>query len=141
MKIKLSYQLLAIILLAGIITGALVLFKPKEEKGTTPSVAPSEVSSTVQNQEIKEIQVIARQWQFEPSEIRVKRGERVRLRIKSVDVTHGFSLPAYNINVVLTPGKEEIVEFVADKSGEFEFACSVQCGAGHAGMRGKIIIE
>src|SRR3989344_5066198 len=97
----------------------------KEESTTTP---------------VKEFSMIAKKWQFDPSTINVKQGDKVRLKIKSIDVTHGFSLPDFNVNENLEPEKEVVVEFIADKKGEFSFFCSVFCGEGHSGMKGKLIV-
>ncbi|MFQ5801093.1 MAG: cupredoxin domain-containing protein, partial [Candidatus Hydrothermarchaeales archaeon] len=74
--------------------------------------------------------------------IRVKQGEVVTLRLTSMDVVHGFNLSYYNIFETLYPGKITTVEFVADKSGEFEFYCSARsCGLGHLEMKGTLIVE
>ncbi len=120
------------LLLVGVIIVGGVLFlnqkKPvmKEESTTTP---------------VKEFSMIAKKWQFDPSTINVKQGDKVRLKIKSIDVAHGFSLLDFNINENLEPEKEVVVEFIADKKGEFTFFCSVLCGQGHSGMKGKLVVE
>ena len=91
--------------------------------------------------EIKEITVTAKNWQFDPGTITVKQGDRVRLKITSVDVPHSFMLKDYGLNVKLDPGQTQIVEFVADKAGEFSFRCGVPCGEGHRDMTGKFIVQ
>lgn len=83
---------------------------------------------------------MARQFEFVPNEILVKRGQNVRRKITSQDVTCGFALPDFGINEVLNPGEKITVEFQASKAGEFDFFCSVSCGSGHAGMRSKLIV-
>lgn len=90
---------------------------------------------------VKEIYVTAKSWQFEPSTIKVKLGDKVRLRVKSVDVDHGFSIPEFRVNMTLKPNRLLTTEFVADKKGEFTFFCSVYCGSGHKDMKGKLIVE
>ena len=85
--------------------------------------------------------MIAKNWYFEPAEVRVKHGEKIVLKIKSVDVDHGFALPDFDVSVKLKPGFEETVEFTADKKGEFTFFCNVLCGQGHRDMKGKLIVE
>ena len=90
---------------------------------------------------IKEISVIAKQWEFDPDPIRVNKGDNVILNIKSIDVSHGFSLPTFGVSERLNPGKEIRVEFIADKKGTFTFFCNVQCGSGHGSMRGQLIVE
>ena len=61
--------------------------------------------------------------------------------IENVDVTHGFSIFEFGVNEQLTPGKTTTVEFTADLVGEYVFFCTVPCGRGHSGMRGKLIVE
>lgn len=96
---------------------------------------------TISKENIKEFNITAKQWKFDPDTITVNKGDTVRLNIKSIDVAHGFSLPDFGINKYLEPGKTITVEFVADKTGEFLFLCSVYCGQGHGNMIGKIIVK
>ncbi len=90
---------------------------------------------------VKMIKIIAKQWSFEPAEIRVKKGDKVVLIIKSLDVKHGFSLPEFGLDEKLESGKETRIEFKADKAGTFTFRCSVFCGQGHSEMAGVLIVE
>ena len=87
-----------------------------------------------------EINVVASQFEFQPSEIRVKKGDKVKLNVRSIDVTHGLSIPAFDVNVVADKNGDS-VEFVADKAGSFPFRCSVVCGSGHKSMAGTLIVE
>ncbi len=89
----------------------------------------------------KEFVITAKQWSFSPSEIRVKKGDTVVLKLKSTDVMHGFSLPDFGINQPLKPGETVTVQFVANKVGTFKFICNVPCGVGHIGMTGTIVVE
>ena len=76
-------------------------------------------------------------WQ--PDAIRVKLGEKVRLRIAAPDVVHGFEIPALGIKVgEILPGHVEEVEFTATQVGRFPFACTRWCSADHWRMRGVI---
>ncbi len=75
-------------------------------------------------------------------EIRVRLGDKVRIRLTSEDVTHGFLIPDFGINAgPISPGKFKMVEFTADQRGEFKFYCNVVCSHQHGGMTGKIIVE
>lgn len=98
-------------------------------------------NQTPSNQTLKEFYITARQWEFEPRDITVSQGDLVRLTITSVDVEHGFALPDFGIDERLNPGDAVVIEFIADKKGEFRFFCNVYCGAGHQAMEGKIIVE
>ena len=74
--------------------------------------------------------------------IKVREGELVTLRLTSMDEIHGFGLLEYNISETLHPARITTVEFLADKTGEFEFYCNARsCGPGHLEMKGKLIVE
>lgn len=90
---------------------------------------------------IQEIRVSAKKYEYNPSEIRVRAGSRVRLIFTAEDRTHGFEVKALDINEKIFKGKETVVEFVAPEPGIYEFKCSVRCGWGHGRMKGKIIVE
>lgn len=110
--------------------------KPTAEPVNTEPTSTNEPQGTV-----KEITMTAKQFEFQPAKITVKKGDRLRLKITSTDVAHGFAIKEYGIRQKLDPGKEEIVEFTADKTGTFTYYCSVQCGSGHGAMKGTLIVE
>lgn len=113
-----------------------------EEAMNTSNVMLEEVSEQ-DPEEVLEIQMTAKQWSFDPSEIRLKKGQKVRLHITSEDVRHSLYavVGEQEIYALLEPGQQETIEFTAMKSGEFMFVCMVQCGRGHSDMVGKIIVE
>lgn len=116
---------------------------------TTPVPAPtitvdingSQTAPVMATEDVKEFTVTAKSWAFDPGTITVHKGDKVRLKITSVDVTHGFKLEDFNVKLNLEPGKTQIVEFVADKAGTFSFFCSVYCGEGHRQMKGQLVVE
>jgi cytochrome c oxidase subunit 2 len=87
------------------------------------------------------INMTSKQWEYDPSEIRVKEGQQILLRIKSTDVPHGFVIEEYRINAFLTPGEVVEVKFIANKAGEYIYFCNVFCGTGHPNHKGKLIVE
>lgn len=87
------------------------------------------------------IDITSKQWEYNPSEIRVKEGQTVILRIKSIDVPHGFVIEDYRVNVFLPPGEVVEAKFTANKVGEFVYFCNVFCGTGHPSHKGKLIVE
>lgn len=94
--------------------------------------------------EVREIVMEAKRYEFIPGSaepIRVKQNDIVRIRATATDVSHGFAINEYGINVGLPVGQEKIIEFVADKPGTFTFYCSVYCGPGHGGHKGTLIVE
>ena len=88
------------------------------------------------------IELTAAHGTWSQGTIRVRQGEKVRLRLTSNDVIHGFALKAYGIEIdEIYPGKVRSIEFVADKPGTFLFVCIIVCDAGHRHMEGQIIVE
>jgi cytochrome c oxidase subunit II len=85
----------------------------------------------------KEIKVTAKNFEFEPAEVHVNKGDKVKIIFENKEGAHGFSIPDYKVDLKL-PGN---AEFVADRSGTFPFACSVICGVGHAKMAGKLVVD
>ncbi len=84
------------------------------------------------------IQMTSRKYAWEPSVIRVRKGQHVRLLITAVDVPHGFGLPGYNIYRTLPVGEAVTVDFIAEKPGTFAFFCTVYCGVDHARHIGRL---
>jgi heme/copper-type cytochrome/quinol oxidase subunit 2 len=77
-----------------------------------------------------------------PSEIRVKQGEKVTLRVTSFDVIHGFGLEDYGIeSTQIYPGTVTDITFVANEAGSFTFECTIECGEKHDDMVGELIVE
>jgi nitrosocyanin len=76
-----------------------------------------------------------------PSTIVVNQGDKVKLTLKNqvpgADVTHGFTIPGYNIAEVVTRGQPKTITFVADKAGVFPYYC--QLHPAHIG--GQLIVR
>ena len=90
---------------------------------------------------VHEITMTAKNYEFDPGVITVKKGDKVRLVITATDRKHGIKIEGYDIDQVLNTGDPTTIEFTADKAGTFEFKCSVYCGMGHRKMKGKLVVE
>lgn len=74
--------------------------------------------------------------------IRGQVGQRLRLRMTSDDVLHGFAVAQSSLpEVEIFPGKFSQMELVFDQPGEYTFYCTRWCGTNHWRMRGTIVIE
>lgn len=82
----------------------------------------------------RRIEITAKQFAFEPSEITIKKGEPVVLVVKSADVAHGLRFRDLNLNVKVDKGGTAELPFTPDKTGDFVGHCSVFCGSGHGEM-------
>ncbi len=80
---------------------------------------------------------------FTPEKVEVKKGDHVIWHITNVerakDATHGFALPAYNINLSLEPGESTTFEFDVEESGVYTYYCSEFCSALHLEMVGYLL--
>jgi cytochrome c oxidase subunit 2 len=87
--------------------------------------------------------IVAERFTFVPSQIKLRQGEVVELRIRSLDTNHGFRIREAGVNVVVPKrGKGDArILFRAREKGVFSFECSKACGAGHTIMRGRIVVE
>ncbi len=83
----------------------------------------------------REITIDAKRFEFNPSVIKVKEGEKIKLKLNNIDMEHSISIPELEIDI-----HGEGV-FVADKKGEFDFYCHTYCGSGHEAMKGVLIVE
>jgi len=61
-------------------------------------------------------------------------GKPVLVNLVSLDVLHGFYLPAFRVKRDIVPGMKNHAWFVATKPGSYDLFCSVYCGVGHSGM-------
>ena len=119
---------------SGITEEAAQTQNTKDTPQTSPEVAGATASA-------KTIDVEAGSFYYKPNEIRVKKGETVKIVLHSVSMMHDFNIDELNVKMPITKaGNTGTVEFVADKVGTFEYYCSV--GQHRAqGQVGKLIIE
>lgn len=88
-----------------------------------------------------ELQLVARMWAFQPSEVRLPVGSTVDLYVTSQDIIHGFKIEGKNVNLMAVPGAINYMRVTFNDPGEYFFACHEFCGAAHHTMAGRIIIE
>jgi heme/copper-type cytochrome/quinol oxidase subunit 2 len=94
-------------------------------------------------QEARVVEIAAERYTFTPSEIRVKVGTRLEIRLESDDTAHGFHIVGTDVDVELPKRGRGVatVTFQPAKAGRYTFECSRLCGAGHEFMRGVIIAD
>src|SRR5438445_10724834 len=79
----------------------------------------------------RQIAVSMKKYSIEPAEIHVKWGETVEFHVSSLDVQHGFDVPALGIKQSVQPTRPAVFSFTADQQREFEVNCVIICGPGH----------
>jgi mono/diheme cytochrome c family protein len=89
-------------------------------------------------------------WKYEPSEIRIKAGEVVRIEFSTTDnglgAGHGFAIDGYDQQVFINGamvGAPQSATFRITEPGRYKFYCSTQCSVSelHTHMKGTLIVE
>lgn len=94
------------------------------------------------------INVIARQWSWlftyengiQDPELRAPVGKPVKLLLHSLDVIHGFYIPAFRIKQDVVPGMTNTLWFQPTEVGTYDIMCSQYCGLEHSHMLSKLIV-
>lgn len=96
--------------------------------------------SRTESQDTQVIDISAERFSFNPSEIRVKAGTPLEIRLTSEDTMHGFRILGTDIDLELPKrGRGVASVMFQPTAGRYTFECSRLCGAGHSFMRGVII--
>jgi cytochrome c oxidase subunit 2 len=117
-----------------LLSGVYLLKKPGAENKIAKVVAsPNSVITT--------IKVEAGSFYFSPSEIRVKKGDKVKIILTNKDGFHDWVVDEFNARTPQIKAGETVeIEFIADKTGTFEYYCSVGNNR-QMGMKGNLIVE
>jgi cytochrome c oxidase subunit 2 len=120
----------------------------------------SKTAAQTQDQDVQVIQMTAKKYEFSPSQVHVKTGMKVQLKITAIDRDHGFKIAVVgdgadsssSPGLEFTPsqgpdgwklkkGEGTTIEFVAKTAGTYEFQCSVACGIHHGRMKGQLVVD
>src|SRR5213079_429206 len=71
----------------------------------------------------------------------VPSGKPVRIAITSADVIHSFWIPPFGGKRDAIPGHTNYIAFRADSTGDYSGQCAEFCGASHANMRLRVIVD
>jgi len=131
-----------IVLIAlGILGFSLINNNRGESLATVPE---NNTLGTVNNNDanITTISVEGGNYYFKPDEIRVKKGDTVKIILNSVDgVAHNFVIDELNVtSQTISAGQTTQVEFIPEKTGIFEFYCNIG-NHRQMGMKGTLIVE
>lgn len=58
----------------------------------------------------------------------------MKLEVRSVDVLHGFYIPAFRLKVDAVPGRTNTTWFQPTRLGTYDIECTVMCGVNHSAM-------
>ncbi len=95
-----------------------------------------------------DVKVIARQWEWNFQYMNGKtadtlflpQGRPIKCLLSSVDVIHGFYIPAFREKQDVIPGRVRYLMLYPEKIGNYEITCSQYCGLDHALMMTRLIV-
>ena len=75
---------------------------------------------------------------FRPTRLEVRRGEAVRITVRSADNEHCFALDAFRVEKRVLPARAVVVDLVPDKAGTFPFH---DCLAADGERTGQLVVS
>jgi cytochrome c oxidase subunit 2 len=100
----------------------------------------SNLGSAVEPDGSVTVRIIAEQYMFVPQCAVVPAATRVRFRLTSADVTHGFFVQSTNTNAMVVPGYITNVVTSFTRPGNYEMPCDEFCGFGHHAMAARVVV-
>ncbi len=117
--------------------------KTTEKNGTTGSDTMMEPNGAgmMESPHVETVSLTAKSFSFSQTEIRVKKGGTVKINLASTDGFHDLVIDEFNARTSrISTGQSASTEFVASKTGTFEYYCSVGTHR-QMGMVGQLIVE
>jgi cytochrome c oxidase subunit 2 len=87
------------------------------------------------------VEITARRFEFSPAEVVLRKDEPVTLRLRSLDVTHGFFQRSLGIDLEIEPGKVTEVTITPRSAGRYVTICDHFCGSGHGNMKMSFVVQ
>jgi heme/copper-type cytochrome/quinol oxidase subunit 2 len=92
---------------------------------TTPAESMSP-SGAMTDENTVTVDMEAGSYYYNPKTITVKKGQKVVINFKAVDMMHNFNIDELNVHSpTTTSGNSTTIEFTADKVGTFEYYCAI----------------
>jgi len=94
------------------------------------------------------VKVTGRQWAWsfeypngkQTTRLYAVLGKPTRLELRSLDVIHGFFVPAFRLKEDVVPGRVNTTWFEPTQLGAFDIECTVICGVNHSLMLSKVVV-
>ena len=108
--------------------------------GITVAVAAPKTTLVHASDNPKVIEITAKKFEFTPSQITLKKGEPVVLRLTSSDRVHGFMSKPLKIDTDIPSDTTKDVAVTPDTAGDFTVICDHYCGTGHGNMKMTVTV-
>ncbi len=113
-----------------------------EANGTNETNATTDTEANeVAEADVKVFTLTSENFTFSMDQIKVKKGDKVKIVLDNKVGMHDLVIDEYDARTkVLNGAGTDSIEFTADKTGEFEYYCSVGKHR-EMGMKGTLIVE
>ncbi|MEX2010513.1 MAG: cupredoxin domain-containing protein [Parcubacteria group bacterium] len=130
-------KIIAVIVILILIVAGFLMFRGESNAPVLPGITTENNSNTseetetttpndVDEAEVKSFVVTGTNFRFNPSSIAVKKGDTVQLTFINSAGIHDLRIDEFKVATKnLSSGQSETVTFVANKTGTFEYYCSV----------------
>lgn len=138
-KYWLIFGIASLFLFLGI-TGVMALSQGHHPPSGMMAIDPEKVRSTppfdnpglIQTGDnTYEANLIAMTFGYQPNQLEIPVGAKVKFQVTSPDVVHSFTIVGTNVNMMITPGNVNVREYTFKKPGEYLVLCNEYCGTGH----------
>jgi len=149
-----GFPYLPLLLILGGVGIYFLLNRPSTKNPVTENTSTSQVRPVIEEEEpepsanqVNPVQnevratVEGSPFKFSPNTISAKVGDKIIVTFKNMEGTHDFVIDEFDAKTKrINEGQNDIVTFVADKAGTFEYYCSV--GQHRAiGMKGTLVVN
>lgn len=111
------------------------------QESAAPADSSQSSASTSTQGAVKEFTVTGTNYRYDPNILTVNKGDTVKITFKDSDGHHNLVVDGYNQNTnTINSGDSDTIQFVADKTGEFEYYCSVDSHR-QLGMKGTLVVK
>lgn len=137
-----------VILITGLVLSLLIfsILYARGKNNDLPECIPYDKTYTIPkvvklDDKTYQVFVVAKMWQFEPSQIYIPVGSEVEFFLTSNDVVHGFNIYDKNVNLMAVYGNINKTSVKFDKPGVYKITCHEYCGVGHQSMQAEVIVN
>jgi plastocyanin len=143
MKSLLVIPLISALAIVGYLYSKKETNDPITQEGSMNTLTQSDMTATslLSTPSVQTFNVTGKDYEFSLKEMRVKKGDTVRINFESVDGTHNWTLDEFEVATEqVAPGTLTSVEFIADTVGAFEYYSSIESDEAN-GMVGQLFVE
>lgn len=86
------------------------------------------------------LEVVASREGFRPKTLKLRKGETVRILLKTADEEHCFAVDALRVEKRILPGRATPLDLTPDQAGSFPYYCCLESGRAAEVQRGQLVV-